>query len=502
MSEFIKDRIENMTKEEMVAYLSALDDIKTQEQINPLTRFRHNNEKQQEFLKFTKPFQFFIGGNKAGKTGTMTYKAINIILGNNPKFPHEPPLTVWVCGETRPVLDDTITKQLKKWLREDQYKIVKVGQFIEKMYVKDDKGRTSELIYKPYSGGVDIFESANVHLVVADEEMPEEIFSALPPRLVENSAWYMQAMTPTHGITYVKDMIEGTGKYAGFKEKDFIDYVITSIYDNKMNLPPEAIEMMEAAFAHDPTMRKIRMLGQFESFEGKVYEFKEQNVNEKGESENWHVFDLHELPDLDKCKFFGMLDYGRGDEFVYVLIALDEDDTFWFLDEVYQSGLEADEQAKLIEEMSERWEAKPEMIVADRQIKDKMAQGGSILNIYLDELGEGFTAWRTLERDKRSPETARAQIGRRFQPNPVTGKPFYRFSAPYCRSCIKELKTLQWAKGGTNEKTSGKDHAEAALRYFTRADITFENYMTVSEIEARDKVKPKYKSKLNQYYQF
>jgi len=486
IEEDLKKVIGSLSKEEIVARLKAVQDIKAIEAANPLLRFRHNNPKQQEFLKFKNIFQFFIGGNKAGKTGTGTYKLVNIVLGKNPDFPHEPPLSCWVCGETRPVLDDTITKQILKWLRPDQYRIVKVGQFIEKIYVKDDLGRESELIYKPYSGGVDVFESANVHAILADEEMPEEIFAAIPPRLLENGAWMMMLMTPTHGITYVQDIIEGVGSYAGFGK--FTDYLFTSIYDNAMNLSPKALEIAEASYGHDDAMKRIRMLGQFTSFEGKVYDFREDKLDKEGELESWHAFDLHELPNdiFEVGKVSGFLDYGRSDPFVFCPSLLYPDGTHYFLDEIYQPGLEASEQAEKIKELCEKkWEIKPDLIVADKQIKNKLVQktsrGETILDIYLNVLGEEWTAFRALEKDKRDPDSARALIGQKLSINPKTGKPYYRFSRENCKKCIKELKRFEWAKAGASETTKGADHCEAGLRYYTKAGIEYDNLMNEAD---------------------
>lgn len=488
----LQEEIRSLSKEEKIARLKAFDDLKALEAMEPLSRFKKNNRKQQEFLNFKNIFQFFIGGNKAGKTGTGTYKLVNICLGLEPNFPHEPPLSCWVCGETRPVLNDTVTKQITKWLRTDQYKIINVGNFVEKILITDEHGRVSELIYKPYSGGIDIFESANVHAVLADEEMPEAIFDAITPRLLENGAWFMMLMTPTHGITYVQDIIEGVGKYSGYKK--YTDHLFTTIFDNAANLHPNAIEIMEASCEGNDVKRKVRMLGNFASHEGHVYDFREDIINERtGELDSWHSFDLSELPEdiFEVGRVAGFLDYGRSDSFVFVPSVLYPDGTHYFLDEIYQSNLEGEEQAIAIKELCNKWGIKPDIIVADRQIKNTLAQsssmGSTILDIYLSVLGDSWNVFRALEKDKRDPDTARALIGDKLRKNPKTGKPSYRFSREYCRKSIKEIKRLEWSKTGAKEKTKGADDCEAGLRYYTKARVEYDNLINEQQQEFLDK---------------
>ncbi len=224
--------LNNLPEEDREFFENYLVDLEAHVELDPLKKFKRNNKKQLDFLDFKKPFQFFIGGNKGGKTATITYKGVLIGLNKFPGFPRKAmpgrPLINWICGENRDVLEQTPLEELTKWLRPDQYKLMKKGTYIDRVRIfvnKDDKDTYSDFILKPYSGGVDIFESANISgIVICDEEIPEDIFRAMIPRMVAHGAWLLNALTPTHGITYTKDIVEGAGNYTGMQAGGLVDW--------------------------------------------------------------------------------------------------------------------------------------------------------------------------------------------------------------------------------------------------------------------------------------
>jgi hypothetical protein len=527
--------LSQLSKEDQEFYVSYTADLASYIEANPLLRFKKNNLQQQEFLAFDAPFQYFIGGNKGGKTATITYKAVLIALGEYPKFERKPlkgfPLINWLCGENRSVIEQTPIEELTKWLRPDQWKKITKGTTLERIriFIDDSHEIYSDFIIKPYEGGVDIFESANINgVIVADEEIPEDIFRAMIPRMVAHGAWLFNALTPTHGLTYTKDLLDGRGDYAGMKADNLVASVEVETKANIENIDKKMyLTMVRAYGSHndkgqlldiygnpipdinmilqpngpEPKLSpegEIRLKGRFTSLTGKVYPNFKRRIN----ADNWHVFDMHELPDLNTCKFFGISDYGRRDPFVFCLIAVDNTNTHWVLEEEYTPNLETYDQAAAIRRICDNWEARPIMVVADCQIKDRKAVGGTILNDYLTArfriggetegengkgeliLGDNFTTWRARYEDKLSPATARADLGRLLDVNPLTDKPYIRFNESLCGKTINCLERLQWKKTGVQEITSNADdHAEAALRYYTRARITYEDWQTEEEAQ-------------------
>lgn len=514
-------------EEDQEYLLKFVGDLEQETERDPLKKFKKNNPKQVEFLDFKKCFQFFIGGNKGGKTATITYKGVLIALGKYPGFSRKPlpgrPLICWLCGEDRNVLEQTPLEELTKWLRQDQYKIIKKGNIIDRVriYADQDHEAFTDFIFKPYSSGVDIFESANVSgVVLCDEEIPEAIFRAMIPRMVAHGAWLMNALTPTHGITYTKEVIEGTGNYAGLQAEGLVDWVEVSTEENLENIDKKMYTAMLAAYTvYDDTGKpilnpdgtrkltpegEIRLRGKFESISGRVY----PRFKRIYKGNNWHVFDSDEMPDLQECKIFAWLDYGRGDEFAFALVAVDKNDTHWVIDEIYQANMETHEQAEAVRNICDRWEVRPLMIVADCQIRDKKAVGGTILSDYQTctypathatrggqpILGYSFTEWRARYQDKQSIQTSRSDLGNLLEINDNTGKPSMRFNIQLCPRHIKCIENLQWKKTG-GEKTAGRDdHGEAAARYYARAGITYNSYQTETELKKLANTHKKYRS--------
>lgn len=521
--EKLKAFMEALPEDERVFFEKYLIDVESYLEMNPLQKFKMNNVKQVEFLKFTKPFQYFIGGNKGGKTATITYKGVLIALNQFPGFERKAmpgrPLINWLCGEDRNVLEQTPLQELVKWLRPDQYRIIKKGTYVDRVRIFINKDTYSDFIFKPYSGGVDVFESANINgVILCDEEIPEDILRAMIPRMVAHGAWLLNALTPTHGLTYTRDIIQGSGNYSGLQGGGLVDWIEVATEENIGNIDPKMFEVMLRAYAqHDsegnmkygadgkPLLTpegEIRLRGKFESVTGKVYPTFRKEMG----GETWHVYDSEELPNLDECKFFAWSDYGRRDDFVYVLVAVDKNDTHWALQEKYQSGLEVIDQAMAIREISDDWGVAPLLTVADSQIKNKKTSGGTILQEYEEcvypeghvragepILGPNFTAWRAKSTDKLAPETARAEIGRMLAINKKTGKPGLRFNRTLCPRMINCMENLEWRKGGKQEGTAGlDDHGEAGLRYYTRANIKYENWETEEEAKLLANTNKKY----------
>lgn len=513
--------------------LSFASDLNNYIEANPILKFRKNNVPQQKFLGFTKPFQIFIGGNKGGKTATISKKAVDIALGMLPAFNRKPavgkPLINWLCGETRDVLEQTPLEELTKWLRADQYKVIRRGSIIDRVRIfvdPHDERIYSDFIFKPYSGGVDIFESANVSgVIVCDEEMPKIIFDAIIPRMVAHGAWLFNALTPTHGVTYMNDVLLGKGEYSGLTGAGLIEWVEASTKDNLQNLDPNLYIAMLARFAvhndrgkmlaedgsiiDDPyvllepdckvkpkltAMGKVRLEGKFTAIDGRVYQI-QRSIGE----DSWHQADLKEMPPLEKCKIFALSDYGRADDFVFCLVAVDEDDTHWFFAEVYQNNLETHEQALAIYELCEEWGVRPIVTVADSQINDRGTKGGTILDDYItatfpegykDEkkqgqviLGRQFTDWLAKPEYKKNPPIARQSIGQKLDVNPKTKKPFYRFIASQVPRLFTCLEYAEYKKDDPTKMKNKDDHGEAALRYYNRADIKWNHWQTSEELE-------------------
>jgi len=521
------DLLENLSDEELRAFAAYAQDNETLENRDPLLKHKLNNDAQRIFRELKSRYRVIRGGNKIGKTDEMGFICVALCKGRGDEFginfPHKPPLNIWYCGRDRAVLADAPLKSLKSYLKKEgvDYKVISVGAAIQKMIIYDDNGTPSEIIFKPYTGEIGIFESGNVHLVLMDEEPPREVFSAIKPKIAVLPGYVMIAMTPDKGMSWTHDLFNGTDEEHGILVKQglFEQYEAT-VFDNIKNFKvsqglkwvrypiewvakkddhnyktEDGILYIEAPdtfadyvnqYTFGTNEYRMRILGQYVSFTGKVFPF-DSSRHIDGKVVRWNTFDLDELPAMNDLKFFGALDYGYRDEFVYMLIGVGPDDTKYVIDEIYQSYLDAREQAKKIREVNDFWRVKPEMIAADNQICNRLPQKDSdkthiqsIRDYYMDELGDNYTMWRTEEMDKRDPHIKRDAISQDLKAKKL------RFSNFENRTynCVQELQRLEFTDG-SRDKLRGKDHCDAALRIFYGANISYENWLTSEDVQAR-----------------
>lgn len=519
------DLVANLSEEELRAFAAYAQDTETLEAKDPLLKHKFNNKAQGIFRAFNHRYRVIVGGNKIGKTDEMGFICAAICTGRAEEFginfPHKPPLNIWYCGRDRGVLSDEPLKSIKRYLKPEQYKITTVASTVQKITVYAPDGTASEIIFKPYTGEIGIFESGNVHAVFMDEEPPREIFSAIKPKIAVLPGYVFIAMTPDKGMSWTHDLFNGTDPEHGvLVQQGLFGYYQATVYDNMANFkvskemkwvryPLEWIEKKQeleyktednltyvkapdtfADYINQYTFGtneyRMRILGHYVSFTGKVYRFDTTRLIDD-KNINWNTFDLDELPPMNQLKFFGALDYGYNDEFVFLLIGVGPDNTYYVFEEIYESFLEATEQAKKIKTVCDFWGVKPEMIVADNQICNRLPQSdanktgiSSIRDYYMDVLGDSFTMWRTEEMDKRDPHIKRDAINRALDRKKL------RFSNYENKTyySVQELQRLEF-QDGSRDKLRGKDHADAALRMFFGANITYDNWANSQDLEAR-----------------
>lgn len=566
-----EDLLAELTEDELLTLCAYEQDKKTIESNEPLTKDNYgNNLAQVEYTDAIGEFKYvlIIGGNKIGKTHIMAKIAVACCKGKAAEygidFKTKPPLNVWYGGRTLKVLGDEPLKSLKRFLKGEgiDHRTIYSGQEVSEMRIWDDYGNESTIYFKPYivkQEGVGTWESGNVDLVLADEEMPRKIFSAIKPKVSFTAGKVLMTMTPDHGITWSYDFLQGNDPdHSVLLKNERMKVIQATTFDNLLNfkiakqlewvrfptnhakrrehhryltgielaglikrenlelkhfpkkkvgeqevydiLPdavyvetPDTFAEHLSQFSYMSQDYQMRILGLFVSVAGKVYDFQKYKHNEDGTATNFNVFDLEELPDYKDLKFFATLDYGYSDEFVCLLIAIDKFDTKWVLQEIYQSYLTSDDQAKAMMKMFASWQVMPEMIIADKQINDEgriqdkqKPHISSIKDSYQDTMN--FYNWRTEEMDKRDPETKRDRIRKEMKEGKI------RFNAynNWTYYTQQELMKLEYAD--TREKVKGKDHADAALRYFYGANISYEFFLTTDELNQRKNISSRMRS--------
>lgn len=529
--------INNLSLEQKRALALKIKLDKKKKEEEPLYKHLMNNNAQSQLRGMTTPYRAITGGNKVGKTDECGFELVAICKDKAEEFgisfPHKPPLKIWYCGRDRNVLSDEPLSSIKRYLKKEgvDYRTVWTGQAIQRMYIWTDDGRQSEIWFKPYNGEIGIFESSNVHAVFMDEEPPRDVFSAIKTKVAIMPGYTWIAMTPDKGLSWTYDLFEGSDPDHGSlaKNGDISKYE-GSVFDNMLNFkiakekvwvryPEEHINIIEhyeyrrdkgylevkapdtferyiRSYTYGSNEYLMRVLGQYVSFTGKVYTFQPFKLID-GQKVNWNVIDLEDLPDLSKLKFFGGLDYGKDDPFVYWLWGIDPEDNIYVLNECYLRYLDATEQAHKIKEVNDYWGVTPEMIIADNQICNKLPQKDSvkvhiqsIKDYYIDVLGDGYTSWRTEEMDKRDPHIKRDLFDRKLKEGKV------KFVRSLTEMSQKELARLEFAEG-QKEKTKGADHADAVARYIMGANISYNGWIDSAKVKETQQVHHRYRSKSN-----
>ena len=523
-----------MSHDEMKATALLIQHRKQEIGKEPLYKHRFNNFAQARFRALVARYRNHKAANKVGKTDENGFELVAMCKGKCEEFginfPHKPPLKIWYCGRDRNVLSDEPLGSIKRYLKGEgiDHRTIYTGQTINRMYIWDDKGNQSEVWFKPYNGEIGIFESANVHAVFMDEEPPRDIFSAIKAKIGVLPGYVFISMTPDKGMTWTYDLINGSDPdHGGLVTKGMLQTIESSVFDNMLNFPIvlghkwvkfpiEYIDRIEGyeyemidgslnvkasdtfadyveMYTYGSNEYRMRVLGHYVSFTGKVYPFDMEK----------NTFDLHELPPLADLKFFGALDYGYSDECCFMLIGIDKQNNKWVIDGFYQSYLDSRDQAKKIKETCDFWGVRPEMIVADDQIENRLPERDavkvhitSIKGYYEDELGENFTVWRTERMDKTDPMTKRDAAVISMKDGKLR---FSKYQNKLYKH-IQELMRLEFSEGKKDKIKGSGDHADAALRMFFGSKIEYSGYMTSEELKQRKDVHKDYRSRNEPVY--
>ena len=517
-----------LSDEQLKAAALLIKEKKQKTATEPLNKHRFNNYAQERFRALKTRYRNHKAGNKVGKTDENGFELVAMCKGKCEEFginfPHKPPLKIWYCGRDRNVLSDEPLASIKRYLKGEgiDHRTVYTGQLVNIMYIWDDEGNQSEVRFKPYNGEIGIFESANVHAVFMDEEPPRDVFSAIKTKVAVLPGYVFLTMTPDHGMTWTYDLLNGSDPDHGNLVKNgMLETVESSVFENMLNFrivtgkrwvrfPIEYIDKVEKPgyeykeeddkvyvyapdtfaehidqFTYGSDEYRYRVLGHYVSFTGHVYPYDPTK----------NTFDLEELPPLSELKFFGGFDHGYKDEACFFLAGIDKANTIYILDGFYQSYLDSRDQARKIKEICDYWGVTPEMIVADNQIDNRLPQKDSqkahiqsIYDYFLDELGSNWTSWRREELDKRDPHIKRDAIIRALK----DGKIKFNNHQNKCIQFIQELQRLEF-KAGKKDEVVGKDHFDAALRYFIGANISYDNWLTSEEYKEQKKTHAKYR---------
>lgn len=507
--DLVKVLVRDFGDEQLEAMIKLLSDIRLETRSNPLSRFRKGRTEQMEFIESTHRITIALCGNRWGKTIAMMYHLCSTATGKNPDAKHHPdpsrPLRVWVIGESWPVLNDTILKEITGLLRPDQYETKKQNSYVSSIIIKAPNGGETHVRLIP-SGedGDQKFESAALHYVYIDEGIRASLFRQIIFRTGDSDGQIFQAFTRLpenmHLADYLIDLEDGEGEFAELLRLGYIKIIHGYTKDNIYNTKDD-IAFLEASVSGDEEQRQARLYGRVDRPKGAVFNYRGtvRITNDKGVSieRPYNDFTFNEffhIASREEGRWDLLHDDGQAAPASWILVWTSRvTGTSYFVDCVYKAGMSIQESSERAYDMMMRWECYVQVkkCFADKSILQRGRAGErneveiTTYQQYRDRVMPNGDycfppkmKWVMRQRDKNNRRYTLSILQELLETeNPLTPNlPYLRFSAR-CKAIKKELRFLRWfrpkkhTQNVKREITEGDDHCIDPIRYFINNKI-------------------------------
>jgi hypothetical protein len=502
--ELVQCLIRSFDDEHLEGLLVLLSDIRLDRQQNPLSKYRQERPEQMEFVNSLYRITIALCGNRWGKTIAMMWHLCSTATGQNPHSKHQPdpsrPLRVWVIGESWTVLNDTILKEIKELLREDQYTMKKVNSFVESIIIRAPNGGETHVRFIPSGEDEEQkFESAALHYVYVDEGIRAALFRQIIFRIGDSDGQLFQAFTRLpenmHLADYLIDLEDGEGEFAELLKRGYIKIISGATYQN-IYTTREDIDFLEASVHGNEQLRQARLYGKIDKPKGSVFNFR-KTINVGGKELPYNVFsftEFYRIASVEPGRWDLIHDYGQAAPAFWGLCWTSRvTGTTYIIDEIHEAGMSIEESAQKCYDMIMRWECYFDLnqCFADKQIMDRGKRNNrndieiTTYQQYRDKYADNGDPcfpkqmkWVCKQADKNNRMYTINLLQELIeQENPLTpGLPYIRVSVR-CKKLMKELRFLRWyqvkkhTENVKREITEGEDHGIDPLRYFINNKI-------------------------------
>jgi hypothetical protein len=469
----------------------------------PTFRLTHDNL-QDNFLKSRAKVQLYGGGFGNGKTSGACIKALEIARDY-------PGCNGLMARSTYPKLNDTLRKEFLKWCPKHWIKsfpmsangsntcTLKNGSMINFRYIaqqgkSSNDATTSNQLSATYDWCiVDQME---------DPEIVHKDFLDLLGRLrgatkyagknknmpKTGPRWLIGTMNPTRGWCYRKlvkpihDFNRGKFNPDLLCETDengkpvltngipvpLIELFEGSTYENKDNLEPDFIEMLEASYKGQ--MRDRFLLGEWAAYEGLVYPDFDENVHVLSKhSVEQHYKRLNATHHLEILEGF---DFGIAVQSCYLFAFVDGGGNIFFMDGFYEPELSPEQIDEKIKAIRVKYGAPTDgHVMADPDLfKRRGTVGFSLAHIMLNQHGIFFSRGNS-DISNGIIKVGQYLIPQRFHQNPITGEYVapYLYVADNLEFVIDEFTSYYWKRNPQGElldkPVDKDDHAMDTIKY-------------------------------------
>lgn len=345
-------------------------------------RFWEDNEGQAQFEKLfmVNSECAFFAGNGSGKTAKGANIVVRCALGSSAgKYEQTPVMrdksTIWVGSPSIDVQMAASEKAILDLLPEKEIEHLKRGSQGEVGVIKLKNG--SEIVFKTYKQGRELWQGGNVDLIWLDEEAPEDVFKEALARLRGgDNPKLIYTMTPLKGFTQPYKYFVEAGRAHMFCSTDV----------NRKNLPQKYIE--EKLTGTD-TEIQMRRHGLFSNPTGLMLSDWNRSV---------HVID-HIVPSKKETIFIGGYDFGTTHPSAVVFCAIDLDQNVYVFREWKGANSIFNEQALEILPIQKEYGFR--VFYADPSGKQailELRQRGVFIRAGMNDKSVGYTLLRELLR--------------------------------------------------------------------------------------------------------
>lgn len=419
------------------------------------------------------------GGNQSGKS---TYGAIEAYIQGTGEIPYpmqglypkekiirKKPSAIRVVGVDHKVVLNTLIPTYQKWVPRSY---LNKGRWRESFSSEQNK----LFLYKPNTDkvvctiefmtnkmDVETFQGPPLDLVIYDEEPRQDIRKENLLRFTTaEKLREIYAMTPTKGLTWVKDKV-----FDRIEDEDgnsIETFKLPSVGNKKANLAV-LTEIMKGIDVYDE--RRMRLLGDFISLSGFVY----------GRIFNRKIHVIDPFPITKEHIVYRGLDPHLVKPSVCVELAVDREENEYVIG-VYAKDADTEEIKEELAQRAKKYRTGWSM--CDKSANSTIRVLGD-RNIF-KELSTGKNAIPALFTSDKFTGSINAgvdQIKKLLKPDERTGKPkLYFFNTPENRLIINAMETLERDqanneddKGIRDKIKEGKHDTHAALRYIHQRTV-------------------------------
>lgn len=201
-------------------------------------------DKQLEYLSAKNKSKVLFGGNRTGKSHTVSYEIACHLTGLYPEWwqgtRFKRPVVVWAVGQDSKVVRNTIQRKLlgefrkpgTGWIPKDcidldsMVSLAGTPLAVDFLNIKHITGGNSFLQFKAYKQELEAFMGDSIDIGWMDEEPPDSIRDEIAMRVMDRNGFLLYSFTPLNGITplYTK-LIEDDNVHKTFISWDDVKHL-------------------------------------------------------------------------------------------------------------------------------------------------------------------------------------------------------------------------------------------------------------------------------------